>query len=162
MSISDRSVQVVERAPRIARHALAVLLVTCVHHVYGAYIYQTPWRYHAVFVSAGATLAIVGSLALLRARDGTVLGQFAWWMFVLTTVAVPVLMIGTFEGLYNHVVKDVLYFAGAPADWMTRLFPPPTYEMPNDAFFEITGVLQVVPAATTAWLLWTARARSRG
>jgi hypothetical protein len=33
---------------------------------------------------------------------------------------------------------------------MTRLFPPPTYELPNDAFFEITGILQVVPAALAA------------
>ena len=27
------------------------------------------------------------------------------------------------------------------------MFPPPTYEMPNDAWFEISGVLQVIPAA---------------
>jgi hypothetical protein len=33
---------------------------------------------------------------------------------------------------------------------MTRLFPPPTYEMPNDLFFELTGVLHVVPAARAA------------
>jgi hypothetical protein len=32
---------------------------------------------------------------------------------------------------------------------MHRLFPPPTYEMPDDVFFEVTGVLQlfaVLPA----------------
>lgn len=27
------------------------------------------------------------------------------------------------------------------------LIPPPMYEMPNNVFFELTGVLQVIPAA---------------
>jgi hypothetical protein len=40
---------------------------------------------------------------------------------------------------------------------MVRLFPPPTYEMPNDAFFEITGMLQVVPAALAAWDVYRMR-----
>jgi hypothetical protein len=62
-------------------------------------------------------------------------------------------MFGLFEGLYNHVVKDVLYFGGATTGLMMRLFPPPTYEMPNDMFFELTGILQVVPAAFAAWYL---------
>ena len=37
------------------------------------------------------------------------------------------------------------YFAGASPVVMARLFPPPTFEMPNDAFFEITGIHQDVP-----------------
>jgi len=36
---------------------------------------------------------------------------------------------------------------------MRRLFPPPRYELPDDAFFEVTGVLQVVPAAITGYYL---------
>jgi hypothetical protein len=43
---------------------------------------------------------------------------------------------------------------------LVRLFPPPKYELPNDAFFEITGVLQVVPAALAAAKLYRL-ARSR-
>jgi len=70
-------------------------------------------------------------------------------------------MIGTFEGLYNHVVKNLLYFGGAPSALMLRLFPAPTYEMPNDVFFEITGVLQVVPAALAAWYLYRMTQRPR-
>ncbi len=36
-------------------------------------------------------------------------------------------------------------------DMLRRMFPPPTYEFPpNDAFFEITGVLQFVPGTVTS------------
>lgn len=45
--------------------------------------------------------------------------------------------IGAFEGLYHHVVKNVLYFGGASPALLAPLFPLPTYEMPNDAFFDI-------------------------
>ena len=60
---------------------------------------------------------------------------------------------GFFEGGYNHVLKDVLHFGGASPALMRRLFPPPRYELPDDAFFEVTGVLQVVPAAITGYYL---------
>ena len=33
---------------------------------------------------------------------------------------------------------------------MNRLFPPPTYEMPSDVFFEVTGVLQFLAAVVAA------------
>jgi hypothetical protein len=81
----------------------------------------------------------------MRAHPTDRAGAAARALFVLTTLAVPVLLFGVFEGFYNHLAKDVLYFGGLPADTMTRLFPPPEYEMPNDAFFEVTGVLQIVP-----------------
>lgn len=143
----------IDRGPGIARPAYAVLLLTSVHHVYGAYIYQTPWRHHAVHVSVAAALAMAAALAIARARRDRPAGRLAWWAFVGVTTAIPVLMIGAFEGLYNHVVKDVLWLGGAPAPLLRALFPPPTYEMPNDVLFEVTGVLQVVPAAWAAWRL---------
>jgi hypothetical protein len=37
---------------------------------------------------------------------------------------------------------------------MRRLFPPPTYEMPNNAFFEVTGVLQIAPGIVTGYYLY--------
>jgi peroxiredoxin len=71
-----------------------------------------------------------------------------------------VLSIGLFEGLYNHVLKNILFLSGAPASVLLRMFPPPTYELPNDAGFEVSGVAQVIPAAFTALaLLRFARAR---
>jgi hypothetical protein len=37
---------------------------------------------------------------------------------------------------------------------MMRLFPPPAYEMPNNGFFEITGVIQVIPGFMTGYYLY--------
>ena len=133
------------------RSAIALLLLTSIHHVYGGYIYATPWRYHAVPVSVVTAVVILGALALWRRRPSALAGRIARIVFVLTTLAIPVISFGLFEGLYNHVVKNLLYFVGAPAAVLASLFPPPTYEMPNDVFFEITGVLQVVPAALAAF-----------
>jgi hypothetical protein len=140
-----------DAAGSAARDALTVLLLTSVHHAYGAYVYDTPWRYHVVLISVPVGLVILGSLALLRVRPSGLLGALTRGVFVLTVLAMPVLGIGVYEGLYNHVVKNAFYFGGASPAVMARLFPPPTYEMPNDAFFEITGMLQVVPAALAAW-----------
>jgi hypothetical protein len=136
------------------RSAITLLLLTSIHHVYGGYVYATPWRYHAVPVSVVTAVVILGALALWRRRPSALAGRIARIVFLLTTLAIPVISFGLFEGLYNHVVKNLLYFAGAPAAVLARLFPPPTYEMPNDVFFEITGVLQVVPAALAAWSLY--------
>ena len=150
-----------DAASNVARYASAVLLITSIHHAYGAYIYDTPWRYHAVLVAGVTAPLIVGALVMVRSRPSGVLRTLAHGLFVLATLGVAVLMFGMFEGLYNHVVKNLLYFGGASPALMMRLFPPPTYEMPNDVLFEITGVLQVVPAALAAWSFYRKRQRPR-
>ncbi|HEU5239854.1 MAG TPA: hypothetical protein VFU37_22165 [Pyrinomonadaceae bacterium] len=134
--------------------ALGVLLLTTVHHVYGAFVYNTPWRNHVAIVSTLTAAVILASHYVLRRRTHSVAaGRIAFWVFAAVTLAIPVVIIGLFEGGYNHVVKDALYFTGASPGLMRQLFPPPTYEMPNDALFEITGVLQLVPAVITGWYL---------
>ena len=91
-----------------------------------------------------AALTAAGLAASHRVRvrrPGTTSGEVAFWVFAAVMLVIPVGIIGLFEGGYNHAVKDALYFAGASEGLMRRLFPPPTYEMPDDAFFEITGAL---------------------
>jgi hypothetical protein len=141
-------------ASGVARHSLLALLLTSVHHAYGAVIYSTPWRLHVLFVTGAAALVMLGALAVERAHPSDSLRIAARWLFVAVVLSIPVLFFGVFEGFYNHVLKDVLFFAGLPANEMVRLFPPPRYEMPGDAFFEITGVLQVVPSALAALHLY--------
>jgi hypothetical protein len=138
-----------------SRAAVVTLIVTSVHHVYGALRYATPWRLHVLFLAIPAILAIVASRRRLLRSEADVAAR---WIFGLTTLVVPVLGIGAFEGLYNHIVKDLLYICGAPTSFLTHLFPPPTYEMPNDVFFETTGVAQAVwGGATALYLLRFAR-----
>jgi hypothetical protein len=61
-------------------------------------------------------------------------------------LAFPFAMIGLFEGGYNHVLKNVLYFGGATRDLLQALFPAPTYELPNNLLFELSGIAQFPPA----------------
>lgn len=133
--------------------AVAVLILTSVHHVYGAIRYGTPERYHAVLIAALAGAGILGGLALARKRSGTRLGSAGWWMFWGTSAGVAVVLFGVVEGFYNHLLKVALYLGGLPEASLRRLYPAPTYELPNDLIFEATGVLQVVPAALAGYYL---------
>lgn len=135
--------------------AATVLILTTVHHVYGAERFQTPWRYHAAFVAIPALLVLVAARALCRRQPDSVPGRIAFGVFVLVSILVPIALIGLFEGGYNHVLKNILYFGGAAPENLTTLFPPPRYEMPSDLFFEVTGIAQF-PAA-----LWAIASLSR-
>jgi hypothetical protein len=130
--------------------ALATFGLTAVHHVYGAILYDTPWRHHAAVVGAIASALLwVAHRAYTRNPTG-IRGRVGLAAFVVVTGLVAVLAIGAFEGLYNHVIKNVTYFGGLPLELHRELFPPPTYELPNDVLFEVSGILQVVPATYAA------------
>lgn len=133
--------------------AVAVMLLTTVHHSYGAIIYNTPWRHHVAIVGVVTVLVLFASLLVHRSLAASLGGRIAFWLFAIVTLLIPVLGIGMYEGGYNHGLKDILYFSGASTELMNRLFPAPTYEMPNDSFFEITGVLQFPLALFTSWEL---------
>jgi peroxiredoxin len=122
--------------------ALATLGLTAIHHAYGAIVYGTPWRMHGavVAIAVGAVL-LVFSIVYQRTRR-----KLPGYVLATLVLAIPVLGFGLFEGAYNHLLKNILYFAGAPHDTLVRWFPPPTYELPDDAVFEITGIAHVVPA----------------
>lgn len=132
---------------RLASSAFGVLLLTSVHHAYGAYVYGTPWRLHVVIVSVLIAAAIAACLRVLRQKMGT--RTLAVGLFTAIIFLFPVLAIGLFEGGYNHALKDALYFGGASQGLLQRLFPAPTYEMPNDAFFEVTGAVQLIAGIVT-------------
>jgi hypothetical protein len=140
-------------ANRIVLGGMAVSLLTSVHHHYGASVYKTPWRRHAAPVSGLATAVALGSLLVLRRRTTGLADAIAFWVLTADTPVVHVGGFGVFEGGYNHVLKDALYLGGASPALLRRIFPPPRYELPDDAFFEVTGVLQVVPAAITGYYL---------
>jgi len=150
--------------PRLVRNvslnASIVYVLTIVHHVYGAIVFDTPWRYHAAFLG-GAGIAATLTLTWGSTRwVPPVLRQVATALLAALTLTLAVGLIGLFEGGYNHGVKLLLFFGGAAPDTMRRLFPPPTYEMPSDVLFEVTGVLQFVAgliAARVTVALWRDR-----
>lgn len=129
---------------RAFHSALLILLVTSVHHAYGAYVYHTPWRLHVILISALTMAALWVAVRLIRNQPAGPARTAAKVVFCLIVALVPVLGIGFFEGGYNHLLKNVLYFSGASPQLMAHLFPPPAYELPNDVIFEASGVTQFI------------------
>src|ERR1041384_6340374 len=114
---------------RLLATAVVTLILAAAHHLYGGIIYATPWRVHGAFVA----LALAGVIAWLHHRR-------AYGLELALGAIACVLGIGLFEGLYNHVLKNALYLAGAPRSVVLRMFPPPTYESPGDPVFELSGI----------------------
>ncbi len=135
----------------IYQTALGVLLVyttTSVHHMYGAWLYQTPWRNHIAYQGFSWLLISYAILLVLFKWPK----KFVAWAYVLFAGFFFVGAIGLYEGVYNHLFKNLLYFGGVAEDVLQRMYPPPKYELPNDWLFEITGILTV---AVSYWCLLT-------
>lgn len=60
--------------------------------------------------------------------------------------------IGLFEGAYNHVLKNILYFGGFSLDTLHKMYPLPKYQLLNDWIFEILGVMTLF---VSLWCLKT-------
>jgi hypothetical protein len=133
--------------------AAAVAVVTTVHHVYGAILYGTPERYHAVFIAAAAFALIVAGEAATVARADRRPGAWGRRVSIGVNAVVMVLLFGVIEGGYNHVLKVALHLGGASEQVMAWLYRAALYETPNDLIFEATGILHVVPAAFAAFFL---------
>lgn len=147
----DRELQT---AKRVVGGAMAIFVITTVHHVYGAWLYHTLWRVHAAVVSGLATAMIIASHWLFRKYRDAVIGTIAVWVFIAVTFLVPFFGFGLFEGVYNHGLKDALYFAHASPGLMGKLFPAPAYEMPNDSFFEVTGLMHILAGLVVGYYLF--------
>lgn len=136
------------------------MILTVIHHFYGAIIYATPWRLHVAVIVIPVLLMLIFAYGVHRWRPFALLGRASMWLFIVLTLLVPVGGIGLFEGGYNHLAKNALFFGGAPRTTLERLFPPPTYEMPNDSWFEVTGLLQFPIGLCAAYYLLRLRRES--
>ena len=58
-----------------------------------------------------------------------------------------------FECVYSHVLKNLLYFFDVPLSILERLYPEPAYHLPDNLFFEFTGLLQLV-GLLAAWFAY--------
>lgn len=131
----------VRRESEPARRALALaataqLILTSVHHVHGALAFDTPWRLHILYLAV-PVLAVIW--ALLRLPEGR--GRRRARAAALVALLFPAAMIGVYEGGYNHVLKNLIYFAAGETA-ARHLFPAPLHEMPTDLPFELTGIAQ--------------------
>lgn len=129
---------------QIYRISLANMLLTIIHHLYGSYIYEDSFRLHVVFVALPVSLLIVLLYRKMNKAVSIQRKRRVSRTFLVTVQIVPMALIGFYEGLYNHVLKNLLFFSGATKKLLLLLFPPPTYEMPNNLIFEFTGIMQGV------------------
>jgi hypothetical protein len=132
---------------KVSRYSQALMVLTAIHHVYGAQVYNTPWRLHVLFLSI-PVIALTALLERLLLKRGGGFKSILFWLYWSIVLVASIGLIGSFEGMYNHLLKNILFYAGASHDLLLQLFPAPKYEMPNDFWFELTGVMQggvVVP-----------------
>lgn len=117
-----------------------LLLLTILHHAYGAYVYNTPWRLHVVFIAMPVWLLVL----LLQQYYLHTTRYYTLWMalYAMVVLLFPLLGIGLFEGVYNHLCKNIVWLFTGPGVFYGKLFPAPIYEAPGDIIFEVTGVLQ--------------------
>jgi hypothetical protein len=132
----------------INRSALAILAayaLTTIHHVYGGLVDRASNRLYVPIFMAIPSLVTLGSLyRYKRTGSGAALATSS-------TVAVLawVVQSGLLHGGYAHAYKDILFLVGGPQELYYPLNPDEHYP-PDDIFFEITGVLEMVTGYFTA------------
>jgi hypothetical protein len=124
---------------KVSLYSNMLMILTSVHHLYGAIVYNTSWRLHVLALSLPV---IIATLYLNRLLERDNFKSYWFWIYWTIILLPSIAAIGIFEGLYNHILKNILFFGGLSKNWLDRLFPPGTYEMPDNLFFEITGIMQ--------------------
>jgi hypothetical protein len=140
---------------------LATLVLTSVHHLYGARQFATPWRAHVAHIAAWAGLVIGLCLLVGRLRAHRTSGRIAMTAFLMLSVGICVLWLGLYEGGYNRCVKNLAQAAQLPEAVFNDLFPPSLYEAPGDWFFEVSGALQLPLGLFAGRAAWQAYVASR-
>src|SRR5574341_29462 len=135
--------QTVSAAKALVLASAVETAITIGHFVYSARLYEEPERLHVV-EPALVALAIAGTLTVLFVwRPNRILSA----ALSVVTGVMYVAVFGLFHGGFSHVLKDILFFAGAPDETLEWLFMSPDYARPDDALFEVSGTLGLVAAA---------------
>jgi hypothetical protein len=121
---------------------ISVMVLTIIHHVYGAIIYDTPFRLHITWFALPVLAAMILTYKCYVIRRKTLSGRIALWLFLLITLLIAIGTFGFVEGGFNHLVKNILFFSGVERSVLELIYPSPEYELPNDFWFESTGILQ--------------------
>jgi hypothetical protein len=102
-------------------------------------------------------LLVLSALYLLWKYEGRTAGNIGRWLVLFGGV---IFQTGftIFECVYSHLLKNVLFFGGASQEFLEQLFPVPTYHLPDNLLFELTGVAQLA-GFWAAWCAWCAFAQ---
>ncbi|GAA6141880.1 hypothetical protein [Hydrogenophaga sp. 5NK40-0174] len=140
-------------AMKYGRALSALVLVqfalTVIHHLYGEFfLYQDGTRLHIAIFAPLALLLTFAPLWLHKSKTGTV-------MFTVWSVLLWVLLVGVYEGFWNHAALNVVSLLGLD-NGMSWAFVRLT---PGDAIFESTGAAQFVVACALLGVLFAGHSR---
>jgi hypothetical protein len=129
----------------LSKYSLWLMITTTIHHVYGAYIYHTPDRIHALAISIPVILLILYFDS--RFSKSSPPHRTISTILYMVVIFVPtLLLIGVLEGIYNHIFKNILFSFRVSEHTIIHTFygfyDPEIIEIPNDVFFEVTGIAQ--------------------
>lgn len=141
--------------PKFFKTVMNLMILTIIHHLYGAAIYNAPFRLHVVYFALPVMALLWICHWVYRFYPKSKPGKAAILLLLLIGTGIPVVLIGIIEGGYNHLVKNMVYFGGASEELFRRLFPSPNYEIPNDYLFEFSGILQFIMAIYAILVLYS-------
>jgi len=118
-------------------------LISSIHHWYGAIEYNTPWRAGVTYWIAGSVLIVYSLLFVYLKNLNNIVGKISIWAFLFSAVIFQAGFI-MFECVYSHVLKNIFFFAGMSKSTLEKLYPAPAYHLPDNMFFEFTGLSQLV------------------
>jgi hypothetical protein len=130
-----------EEVVKVNFYSNVLMILTSIHHIYGAVHYDTPWRLHVLLLSIPMIIfSVITSRFLVQ--ENVNWKKLLAGFYAAIILIFSIILIGGYEGVYNHALKNVLFFSGMSEANLNEMFPPPKYVMPNDFLFESTGVAQ--------------------
>lgn len=153
-SLSDKGVTNLRKWDPTMRAVAVLYLVTLAHHVYGGVVFQSAERLvlALVFTVLFGVTVWLSRLAVMRRR--------ALWGYTSMVVGFWVVLLGFYEGGFNHSLYLILRSAAGNEETLRRLYPAGSDAViSNSVFFQATGVLTLVAAIAVAVTLVVTRQR---
>jgi hypothetical protein len=144
-SIAKKQRIMKEEVSKLNFYSHVLMLITSLHHIYGAIVYETPWRLHVLLLSLPVVILTTTIHWLVKKKAVAV--KWRSHLYVINGLIIlvfSIILIGAYEGVYNHAIKNIAFFSGVDGSILAKMFPSPKYVLPNNLLFEFTGVMQAI------------------
>jgi hypothetical protein len=135
---------------RAVRWSVYVLVLTVIHHAYGAYLFRYAFMLHVTVIAIPVGALIVGFGAYARRAASRPAASIASATALILMVGISILAIGFYEGGYNHLLPNIQYALGIRPTLRAGL-----YEPPDDLIFQANGVAQFFVALVALYFTIT-------
>lgn len=136
-----------KKSKQVLIYSSATMIMTIIHHFYGAYIYKDDFRLHVAIIAIPLIILYLVSYFAFRLSQNKFRKRIFNSILIYSSLVFSCMAIGIYEGGYNHLVKNILYFSGSPISFLNSIYTS-NYQLPDDLFFEVTGLMQFVLGLT--------------